>query len=111
VFRFEDNVNQIKAFQMAWGEGVTLRFQDVAGGRGEGCLIEGERPAPSLPPWPYTRLPVGTIVSYDTHPVFADDRLPTKPAGGWEPKDYTPTYLMRRTDGSGKSVAEELFGR
>ena len=111
VFRFEDEVNNIKVFQMAWGEGVTHRFQDVAGGRGKGCVIEGERPAASLPQWPYTRLPIGKIIPYNTHPVFADDRLPTKPASGWEPKDYAPTYIKPRTDGSGKSVAEELFGR
>ena len=112
AFRFEDKVRNMKVFQMAYGEGVKTRFQGVAGGRGRGAATEGERRAPPLARWPYVRLPVGAVATHEKHAVFSDKAIPTKIATGWQPPGYDAARHRRpRTDGSGRSLAQELFGR
>ena len=83
VFRLEANVQNVKIFHLALGEGVGERFDRVPG-PGEGFEDLGAREAPPLAPWPWTRLPVGRTVAPGTPPSSADARLPTALATGWE---------------------------
>jgi hypothetical protein len=83
VFRLEHNVQNMKIFHLALGEGVDKKF-DMAPGPGEGFEESGSRPAPKLAPWPYRRLAVGTIVPPGSPPGSADSALPTRIATGWE---------------------------
>ena len=58
VFRLEYNVQNVKIYGLALGEGIGQVF-DQAPGPGEGFEDHGRRTAPPLAAWPYTRLPVG----------------------------------------------------
>ncbi len=60
VFRLEANVANVKISHLATGEGVARKF-DGAPGPGAGYLVQGEREAPALKPWPYVALPIGDL--------------------------------------------------
>ncbi len=59
AFRPEFRVENLKIYDMAYGEGVGQVFDNSSGGHGEGFEHRGKREAPPLEAWPYTRLPVG----------------------------------------------------
>lgn len=84
VFRLEHQVRNVQSFHMAYGQGVAERITEIEGGAGEGYLHVGERRAPKLADWPYTRLLVGEVIPPGTPPASADSVIPTKLATGWE---------------------------
>ncbi|MDP6037564.1 MAG: right-handed parallel beta-helix repeat-containing protein, partial [Candidatus Latescibacteria bacterium] len=73
VFRLEHDVQNMRIFHMAYGEGVVKRITEASGGAGEGYMYEGEREAPTLAEWPYTRLPVGEIIPPGNSPASSDN--------------------------------------
>jgi hypothetical protein len=75
VFRLENEAQNVRIFHMAYGEGVIERLTEAAGGAGDGYVNEGERRAPALPAWPYSRLDVGEVAAAAT---------PPQTATGWE---------------------------
>lgn len=83
VFRLEHKVQNMRIFHMAYGEGVKDRITRAAGGEGEGYVYEGEREAPPLAEWPYTRLLIGEIIPPGNPPVSGNDAIPTQQATGW----------------------------
>lgn len=83
VFRLEAHVENMKIFHLALGEGIG-RVIDPAPGPGPGFEQHGTREAPVLPPWPWTRLPVGQVVPAGNPPSSADSQVPTALATGWE---------------------------
>jgi len=84
VFRLEHQVQNIRVFHIAYGEGIGERVTEASGGAGEGCLFDGERKAPPLAKWPYKRLLVGRVLPPGMPPASADKVIPTQPATGWE---------------------------
>jgi len=107
VWRLEDRVRNVRIFHLAYGPHIAQRFQKAAGGAGEGFLEAGTRAAPPLARWPYDRLPVGEVVPADQNPQSRDDRLPTKPATGWDAAASGLKY--KPTPAAGASLAVELF--
>lgn len=86
VFRLEHKVQNMNIFHMAYGEGVKNKITRAAGGEGKGYVNQGERTAPTLAKWPYTRLPVGKIIAHGNPPASGKDVVLTKEATGW-PKE------------------------
>lgn len=84
VFRLEHEVQNMKNFHMAYGEGVVEKVTLASGGAGQGYVNVGEREAPSLLIWPYTKLLVGSIVPAGDPPESSDANIPTKTATGWD---------------------------
>ena len=83
VFRLEHDVQNVKIFHLALGEGIGKKY-DRAPGAGEGFEESGSRQAPKLAPWPYTRLAVGEVIPSGNPPSSADSAIPTRLATGWE---------------------------
>lgn len=83
VFRLEAEVQNVKIFHLAQGEGIG-RIYDHAPGPGRGFEEHGSRVAPPLPVWPWTKLPVGEVIPAGTPRSSADERIPTALATGWE---------------------------
>ena len=83
VFRLEHNVQNVKIFHLALGEGVGELY-DRQPGPGEGFEESGKRRAPQLATWPYTRLAVGEVIPPGNPPSSADSAIPTRLATGWE---------------------------
>lgn len=84
VFRLEYEVQNMKIFHMAYGAGVLDRITEKEGGAGSGYFYAGERQAPPLADWPYTRLSVGEIIHPGIPGESANSALPTELATGWE---------------------------
>jgi hypothetical protein len=82
VFRLESNVENVKIFQLALGEGIE-RDYDRAPGAGPGFEAQGTRRAPPLKPWPYKALPIGEVTSPVAEST-SGNAPPTQPATGWE---------------------------
>ena len=89
VFRLEANVQNLKIFNLALGEGIGELY-DKSPGAGAGFEEYGSREAPPLAPpesGPWKRLLVGEVIppgSPGTPPSFADANLVTAIATGWE---------------------------
>lgn len=81
VFRLESRVANVGIFQLALGDGIGRVFDD-APGAGEGFQSNGFVPAPPLPPWPYTALPLVSAVR--TPPEKPENEPPTQAATGWD---------------------------
>ncbi|MDO8540493.1 MAG: right-handed parallel beta-helix repeat-containing protein [Opitutaceae bacterium] len=83
VFRLEAGVQNLKIFHLAQGEGIG-QLHDRSPGPGAGFEESGQRAAPPLAPWPWTRLAVGEVIPPGTPPSSANDRIATALATGWE---------------------------
>lgn len=83
VFRLEANVQNVKVFHLALGEGVGELY-DHSPGPGAGFEEYGSRQAPPLAIWPWKRLAVGEVIPPGTPESSADDKVPTALATGWE---------------------------
>ena len=83
VFRLEHEVQNVKIFHLALGEGIGQLY-DKAPGPGPGFEEHGSRKAPTLAKWPYRRLPVGEVIPPGNPRSSADDAIPTALATGWE---------------------------
>jgi hypothetical protein len=83
VFRLEHEVQNVKIFHLALGEGIGQQY-DKAPGPGPGFEEHGSRKAPALAKWPYSRLPVGEVIPPGNPRSSADDAIPTALATGWE---------------------------
>ncbi len=82
VFRLEAEVQNVKIFHLATGDGIGQLY-DRAPGPGKGFEEFGSRAAPPLPAGPWSRLAVGEVIPPGSPPSSADNRLPTALATGW----------------------------
>lgn len=83
VFRLEYEVQNVRIFHLALGDGIGQLY-DKAPGPGAGFEEHGRRKAPPLAKWPYKRLAVGEAIPRGDPPSSADSALPTALAAGWE---------------------------
>lgn len=83
VFRLEHEVQNVKIFHLALGEGIGQLYDRVPG-PGRGFEEHGSRKAPPVAAWPYNRLPVGEVIPAGNPKSSADNTIPTALATGWE---------------------------
>jgi hypothetical protein len=83
VFRLEHEVQNVKIFHLALGEGIGQLYDRVPG-PGKGFEEHGSWKAPPLAAWPYNRLPVGEVIPPGNPKSSADDAIPTELATGWK---------------------------
>jgi len=83
VFRLEYEVQNVKIFHLALGEGNGQLYEKVPG-PGAGFEEAGSRKAPPLAKWPYNRLPVGEVIAPGNLKSSSNDAIPTALATGWE---------------------------
>ena len=83
VFRLEYEVQNVKIFHLALGEGIG-RVHDNVPGPGAGFEEHGTRKAPALAKWPYRRLAVGEVIAPGNPESSANEAIPTALATGWE---------------------------